>query len=669
MTKNSKKSKILRTLFIIGLSLVLIVFVSLGAVYLSVTASAELDIEEIYSPHYATVVLDRDGNEIGSFSNFADNSGLNDYTINAFIAKEDKRFYSHKGVDYIRILGALKNNISAQEVVEGGSTITQQLIKNTHLTDEKTMARKLQEIKLARQLEKELTKDEIIKAYLDVIYFGNGCYGIKSASKYYFDKPTADLTIAESALLAGIISAPSLYNPVANYAISIEKAQMVLRLMQEQNYISESAYSSALAELDSLQIASKREVGSKYLAYALNEANRILDTDKIPKNKNIVVKTYMDYSLQEKMEDMIKSQAYSAQNEDGTMPDIASIVMDNETGGIIAFDGESRFNLEELRRQPASTIKPILVYAPAIEQDLISPASFILDEPISIDGYSPQNATKLYYGWTSIRDNVVRSTNIPAVKVLNQVGVENAKEFASKMGITFDTQDNNLALALGGFNRGISLRELCTAYMTFANNGVYQDSAFVDEIIVNDICVYKRNLKQSRVMRDSTAFLTTSMLQSVAEYGTGRNIKGLGFDVASKTGTNYVDNKNLDAFNVSYTSKHTALCWSGDSFGTGMSTTNNGSTFVTYFVKDIFKFLYEDNPPEDFIVPDSVVEIKLDEDELFNFNLVQADESSNSNRVEYFAKSFLPPKKETVPQLPQKEVYYINRLIKSHGIW
>lgn len=681
MAKFDKKRKLFMK-FIVVCLLVIVTAVTAGYGFFAIkTKNAKLDLNKILAACSKIKILSSSGEEINSSSVDTIFNKIPAHTINAFIAKEDKRFYSHSGIDIKRMFGAMKANISSGEYEQGGSTITQQLIKNTHLSPEKTLKRKLDEIKLATMLEKKMTKDEILDSYLSSIYFGNGLVGLGSAAKYYFKKDVQDLTIAESAILSGIISAPSVYNPVASLNLSKQKGKMVLKLMLENKYITQNEYDKAAKDLEVLELAKSVEVGALYTSYASQEALDILGLDTFPSDKDIVIKTYLNPDLQEAMEKEAESVISKAFNTYNTTPDIAQIVLDNITGGIIAFSGSSPYNLLSLKRSPASTIKPLLVYAPAIEYNLISPASYILDESINISGYTPQNATKKTYGYTTVRDNIVRSTNIPAVKILNELGVEKAKSFATNLGIEFTESDNHLALALGGFSEGTGFVDIAGGYMAFSNNGKYIKPRFVKEITIGDICVYKDNPIKTQVMKESTAYLITDLLKSVAEYGTGRRINNLNLPIASKTGTNCVAGINKDGYNVSYTTEHTALAWIGDTTGNSTVKTSNlynGSTYPTELVKNIFSFLYKDYSPADFIKPTSVKSYPIDADEYnINHNEIMADKYTRHSLYMLYPEDNPPKKRDSFPTFlsfndsnndsPFKLVY--ERMIRKYGGW
>ena len=669
--KSGDKNKTLKTIVILGIVLCLIVAIAGLCIFTATTSGARLNTSNLDSNIKNTSFVNLDNSIIESTSADIELALLKDYTINAFIAKEDKRFYRHNGYDLIRIFGALKSNIKSRGIVEGGSTISQQLIKNTHTNSERTLKRKLIEIKLATELESTYTKAEILEMYLNTIYFGNNCYGIQSASMLYFNKSADELSLAESAMLAGIISAPSSYNPIVSRETATSKGKLVLSLMLEQGYINEEDYNTANKEIELLEINTIATHNSIYMTYAIKEACDILGFAELPNDKKIIISTYLNPQLQSQAEAMISSNDYIVRNTNGIEPDIASVVIDNSTGGIVAFAGKSKYNLMELRRQPASTIKPILVYGPAIEYNNYVPCSLILDEPINIDGYAPHNATKLYYGYTSLRDNIVRSTNIPAVKLLSEVGISKAKEFARNCGITFSDSDNNLAIALGGFTEGVTITELAGGYATIARGGSFIKPTFIKSIEIDGKIVYKNKTEGSLAMSKETAYLLTDMLQSVASYGTGRKIKDVGNFIASKTGTNATNESNMDAWNASYTTEHTAVCWVGNTTGIegSMHDTMKGSSYPTLFVKNLFALLYENNTPKDFPMPSALTYVDIDKNEYDNNHKIYlADDNTIEIKTELFKVNNLPTSKPIINE-EEKEVEIFNQLSDSNSLF
>lgn len=663
--KRKGSKRILKIFLVVAILFALTIIIIPLLAFSVITKNTTLDNNKLKNKNQALKISANNGTIIKNLNSSIKIDELNDYTINAFIAKEDKRFYEHSGFDTIRIFGALKNNILAGEVVEGGSTITQQLVKNTHTNSERTLTRKIKEIKLATELEKKYSKSEVMEMYLNNIYFGNNCYGIADASLTYFGKSASDLSLAESAILAGLISAPSIYNPIANKSISIDKGKLVLSLMFEQSLINENELTSAMQEIEKIKICAINSTSSMYLEYAINEAKEILGVDELNQLQDIYIETYLDADIQTNLENEIRSGKFAFPNKNGISPEIGSVILDNKTGGIIAIAGVGEYNISSLRRQPASTIKPILVYAPAIEYLGYLPASKILDEPVNFSGYAPQNATKLNYGYTTIRDNIVRSTNIPAVKLLNEVGVERAKQFAVGFGIVFNEEDNNLALALGGFTDGVTITELAGAYCTFANYGVYSKPTYIKKITIDGNTVYSHTPSFTRACTEETAYLITDMLKSVAQYGTGRKIKSVGNFIASKTGTNSTTDNNLDAWNVSYTTQNTMVVWIGNTSGMNgsMHQSINGSTYATLLTKAIFEKMYADAKPQDFEKPNTIVSLQIDKDLFDSENKIYlADENSIHKSTELFKITNVPQTFHSEEEQRFKESLSENRL-------
>ncbi|MBQ4541460.1 MAG: penicillin-binding protein [Clostridia bacterium] len=590
MKKIRKISKIIFISLAIVFSLTIISAVSF---YHISTHGITLDTEKLNNVANKTFkIYDKFQEEI-NLKNKAtvDINELSANTKNAFISAEDKRFYSHNGVDYIRVGGALLSNLKSKSFSEGASTISQQLIKNTLLSNEKTIKRKLKEVKLARALEKNYSKDKILEMYLNNIYFGNGNYGIENASIYYFGKSAKNLTTAESALLAGTINAPNIYNIQNNTEKAIERRNLILNLMKSQNKISNEEYEKSINESVNLNIT-KVPNNNYMFNEILEEACNILNITENELNyKDIEIFTNYDSTLSNNISELAnKYKNLSDYN-------IASIVIDNETNTIIAVYGNSK--TLSSKKQPGSTIKPILVYAPALEENLITPTTKILDEEININGYSPANADNKFHGFVTVRECLKNSYNIPSVKLLNELGVETGKNFASKLGINFSENDNHLALSLGGFSSGTTLKQLADAYSTFANSGYFSPSKYITKIKLNDKIIYSKNNSKNKVMKESTANQITDMLIDTSKSGTAKKLKNFNYQIASKTGTVGKSNStnNTDAYSISYTSNHTVITYIGDE---NLPKNISGSSYPTEINKEIFKKLYSSKKPKNF---------------------------------------------------------------------
>lgn len=625
---------IFNTMLILGLILCVSVLIYL----FSLNASLKFDRDKL---ELANIKLDiyNANNEIinDNDSKSIKLNELNDYTVSAFLSIEDKEFYNHNGVNYKRIAGAMINNIKTGSLSQGASTISQQLIKNTHLTNEKTFDRKIKEVLLTRKMEKQMSKDEILETYLNVIYFGESAFGIEQASLVFFSKPANKLTIGESAMLAGIIKSPAKYSPIYNYENCISRRNLVLREMYEDYLITEEEYNTAINEDIILNInkEAKSSYENLYLKQTYDEAINILGISEKEIGLNgIKIYTYQDSNKQRVLDGIIQNDEYYLENEYGNIPDSLGVIINNKTGGIEAYSGRSDNNLLNLYRQPGSAIKPSLVYAPALEYGYISPVTPILDEKIDIDGYSPNNLGNVYHGYVSASECVADSLNIPAVKLTSYVGLDKCKEFAKKSNIEFDSNDNGYAIALGGFTKGTRLIDLTNSYLPYSNNGKIKDAKFIKKIVSNSGKVlYENKEVEKTAMSDDTAYLMHDMLVNGVKDGTSRALKNLPYEVAGKTGTVCVKNSNYntDAISVAYTSMDTMGVWFGNTSYSKeyeLPSKTNGGTYPTYVIRDTFKEIYRDITPNNIEMPSSVIEVNIDVNELNNnHKVVLASES------------------------------------------
>ena len=565
-------------------------------------------------------------------------STLPTYVKEAFISIEDKDFYKHKGINYKRMVKAMLTNIKNMKLKEGASTISQQLIKNTHLSSQKTFSRKINEIFLALELEKQFTKEEILENYLNIIYFGDNSYGIESASKHYFSKPAKELTLDEACMLAGMIKSPNYYSPISNTDRCKKRRNLVLSEMLKDGKISEKIYSENITKNITLNLSSENSNKlNSYSENAILEASKIL---KMPA-KQLALAEYKIYTYQNPVKQKALQEVFDSLK---TENDCALISLNSQNGTIESFIGQSNYRILEQKRQPGSAIKPILVYAPAINEDIISPATQILDEPISIDGYSPKNVGGYYSGYVSARECLSKSLNVPTIKIASYVGLDKMKSYISKLGIELDKNDNNYAICLGGFTYGTSLDKLAGAYTSLANGGKFSSPQFVNYITdKNGKIIYRNNIKTANVFRQDTAYLITDMLKTSAKTGTAKKLANFKFDVASKTGTVGTSKGNTDAYNISYTTEDVFGAWIGNMDNSPISTVGGG--IPTEMAKEYFNKIYSEKAPNKFLKPTSVDEIDLDALELENnHRLVKANSLvPEKYRVkEIFSKFNLP---------------------------
>ena len=649
--------KALRISLIVFLSL-LIVGTGVLAIFINrivgIDKNVQFDKEKLLLVNAEVMFYDNENNVASEKYNNKNTVSLSEvpqYVQEAFISIEDKNFYKHHGLNYKRMVKAMWNNMWHGAFVEGASTISQQLIKNTHLSSEKTIKRKMKEIMLTRKLEREFPKEDILEIYLNVIYFGEGAYGISDAASTYFNKKTSDLTLAEGAMLAGMIKAPSRYSPIYNPENCIERRNLVLREMLKDEVISQEMYDNAIAEELVLDMPEKKADDSLYYRACMAEAGEILDlSQKDIALSGMKIYTYLDKDKQSKLEEIVNDDNYYQENRNGNIADSLAIVVDNETYGIQAFAGRSPYNLINFNRQPGSAIKPILVYAPALDSGQINPESPILDEETDFDGYVPHNVGG-FHGYVSASEAVALSLNVPAVKVLEEYGIDKAKAFAKRAGVRFDEKDTGLAIALGGFTQGITLQELVDTYLPYSNGGNYKKTSFIRKIVDNSgHVIYDNSQPPKQIMGEDSAYLMTDMLIDGVLTGTSKKLSTLPYQVAGKTGTVMVPNTNdnSDAVSVAYTTEHTMGVWLGNYSNDSeynLINTNNGGTFATAMIRDMFKDMYQDEKPKDFEVPESVVEVNVDLNEISeNHTLCIASDKTPERYKKkcYFAKRFLP---------------------------
>ena len=578
---------------------------------------------------------------------------LSDYTKDAFISIEDKKFYEHNGINIKRIASAFVKNLKNFEVKEGASTITQQLIKNTHLSNEKTISRKMNEVSLALQLEKEFTKDEILENYLNLIYFGNNCYGIENASKYYFSKPASSLDIAESALLAGMIKSPNYYSPLKNPEKALKRRTIVLSEMEKDGKISKVEFLQEQAKPLAINVSkTKKNKLNSYSQSAIDEACKLL---KMPEKQIALagykIYTYQDLDKQINMQKVVENTDFSS--------DFSMIDIDPKTGGVLAYTGKSDYKILDHTRQVGSVIKPLLVYGPAINENLITPATLILDEPISINGYAPKNVSGNYQGYVSVREALSNSYNIPAVKTASYVGLGKIGRYAEKLDLPLDKKDFSYSVALGGMTYGYNLKDITGAYSVLANQGKYIKPAFVNYITNSKgEIVYHHKPQKTLVFRDDTSFLVTDMLQTCAKSGTAKRLSDLNFQVGSKTGTVGNSKGNTDAYNISFTTEDLVGVWVGNMDNTRIKTA--GGNLPTSVAKNFMKEIYKKEKPSDFPLPSSIEKIDIDMQELEeNHVLVRANELTSPlyAKNEYFSKFNLPKEKNFDYAIPQTKLY------------
>ena len=500
----------------------------------------------------------------------------------AFVSIEDERFYTHKGYDFKRTAKAALTLVGRKLTGKsgtalGGSTITQQLIKNITGDDEQVVARKIQEISRAVALEKKMEKDEILELYLNCIYLSQGCNGVQTASRIYFDKDVSELSLAECASIAGITQYPSLYDPFVNPEKNKARQELVLGKMLELEYISQAEYQEAIAEplrfADPNSEERRKNTGtnSYFVDQLIRDVQRDLQAEGYSEsvaNKMLYsggLKIYTTYVPE--VQEAVEAYYEDIDNFPDSKAQSAIAVVDVRTGqiaGIAGGIGEKTASLNLNRasmsvRQPGSSIKPLAVYAPAIEQGIITPASIYNDAKKSYGDWTPRNSDREYRGNVDVRYAVRRSLNTVAVEVLSQVGAENSFNFLrDKLGISTLVQGREL----GGLTDGVTVLEMASAYATFANEGMYNTPYIytkVEDKNGNVILTSKRSTWEA--MEASTAYVMTRLLNEVVTSGTGGGA-GLsnGIFTAGKTGTS---DENTNRWFVGVTPYYSAAVWYG----------------------------------------------------------------------------------------------------------
>lgn len=523
---------------------------------------------------------------------WVDLEDIPDYLVKALVAIEDHRFYEHKGVDWYRTVGAMFTMLTGGDDSFGGSTITQQLIKNLTGNKEVTVQRKLIEIFQALEFEKKYDKDEIIEWYLNAVYFGEGCDGIYTAAQKYFGKEPSQLTLAESASIVGIVNLPTYYSPFYSEENNKERQETVLRRMYELGYISYDEYEQAkneqLAFTRSDNEVADQEIYSYYVEAVIKDVTEDLMEQKgisqdtarqLLYNGGYRVYSCLDPYIQECVDNVYLDvenfpKPYRANDQ---QLQSAMVIMDPYTGEVVAMSGgvgEKTGNLvlnraTDALRAPGSSFKPLAVYAPAIELGLITPSTLVNDAPreeveMSQDQWYPNNSDFQYRGIIDIATGVRLSLNTVAAQVLDKLGLDASTNFLkNKLGITSLVPDdyNYASLALGELTNGISVLEMAQAYCTFDNSGIFTEARTYSRVTDAAGNIVLDNQPKTHVaMKSSTATNITSLLFSAANYGTGSESIFSGQAIAGKTGTS---SYNWNRWFAGYTPYYVGVVWTG----------------------------------------------------------------------------------------------------------
>lgn len=599
-----------------------------------------------------TEIYDKDGNIIGKYGNekyeYISFQDISKYIVNGYIAKEDRNFLNHHGVDYKAILRAGYSYIKHKGVItQGGSTITQQVIKNNLLTSEQTYQRKITEIMLARALEKQYNKNQIMEFYCNSNYFGNGCYGVQAASQYYFGCDAKDISLGNAAILVATSNLPNVYNPIVNYDLSLEKRNDVLDDMLTCQYISQEEYDEAVAEKPTIVKQQSSEIKETYLTtYALHcTALKIMkkegfdfkytyrteqeyeeykkdydekynNTVEVVRSGGYKIYTSLNQNIQKKLQQSIDSNLseFQERNENDEMYALqsAGVCVDNNSNMVVAIVGgrnnEGYYNRGyQAKRQSGSAIKPLLDYALAINEGVVSCGTMVKDEEISIDGYSPLNANRKYIGDVSVRSALFNSINTIAVKLYTETGKETALSYLADMHFHSMSYADMIApsIAIGGFTNGVAVDEMAKGYSTLANGGKYSENTCIYKIIdSNNEIIYQSDDATTEVFNEDTAFMMTDMMQQTFKEngGAGNKYQTDKQIYVGKTGTT---NDTKDVWFCGYSAYYTTAIWIG--YDTPREMENmQSATYPTKIWIDFMQDLHKNLAPKEFMIPNTV---------------------------------------------------------------
>ena len=544
----------------------------------------------------------------------------------AILATEDRRFYSHWGIDPIGVARAVVQNYRRGKIVEGGSTITQQLTKVLFLTPDKSLERKLKEAVLALELERRYSKDRILEMYLNQVYFGSGSYGVEAAARTYFGKSVSELTVRESALIAGLPRAPTNYSPFDRPEAAKRRREVVLRRLVEFGTIKdEEAKRLAKTDLGLIPPEKRRTTGQYFIDYVQQTLEAKYGPDLVLKgglNVYTTVNPTMQLTAEQSLREGLKAlqgRTAATQGRPGETPEGAVVTVEPQTGYVKAMVGGSDFFRSEFnravqaKRQPGSAFKP-LIYIAALEAGF-TPASQIEDSPVSFSVgkngqvWKPENYDRKFRGSTTLQQAIEESVNVVTVKLQERIGLAKTIQVARRLGIT-SPLDVNLSLALG--TSDVSLLEMTSAYGTLANQGVWMPPVTIRYVTDAQGKLLEEHVPEGReAVAPETAYVITQMLRGVVERGTGQAAKGLGRPIAAKTGTT---NDYSNAWFVGFTPRLATGVWVGYDRPRSLGKDETGSRvavpiWVTYMGK-----VLGDSPKEDFPVPEHVVSMLVDED-------------------------------------------------------
>jgi penicillin-binding protein 1A len=517
--------------------------------------------------------------------------------MQAFIAIEDRRFYQHQGVDYQGIVRAIFSNLQAKDVVEGGSTITQQLARMVFFDQERSLWRKLREFRMAQRIEQEVQKEKILERYLNLVYLGEGAYGVSDAAWVYFSKKVDRLTLSEMAMLAGLPAAPHEFSPFVNREAALKRRNLVLQEMQKAGFITQDETQAAIRQpliLKRSQPKRLQQQAPYFTQYIDKELPKYVSPEVLQVG-GLTVETTIDPKWQQQAEAAVDN-TVKEKSQDDRFEQVALVAIDPRSGQIKVMVGGKDFSKNQFnratqaQRQPGSTFK-VFVYTTAIAAGF-TPYRGYLDAPLKVDGYQPKNFSESYSGWLSMRDALVNSVNVVALKVMLDVGWQPTINIARKMGIESELKPN-YSLALGGSE--VNLLELTSAYGTLANKGMHVKAHGIRRIIdQRGKVIYEEKFAPARAVDEETSAIMTWLLQGVVKEGTGQAAELEDRPVAGKTGTS---DEARDLLFVGYIPQLVTGVWLGND---NNDPTDGASSTAAYTWNQFMVQAVKDIPPEEF---------------------------------------------------------------------
>ncbi|WP_033828645.1 transglycosylase domain-containing protein [Bacillus andreraoultii] len=598
-----------------------------------------------------------------------------DLVKNAVLATEDVRFFKHHGIDLIRLGGAVMSNVKNGFGSQGASTLTQQVVKMSFLSSEKTIKRKAQEAWLSLQLERNFSKEDIFEMYVNRVNMGGNIYGIKTAAKTYFNKGLDELTLPEVALIAGLPQRPNAYNPFVNPDLADKRKNTVLSLMHQHGFISEQDMKKAQNTKISTLIVNKEgdsiKDDSPFDAFVDQIVDEVEALGYNAYTDGLEIYTTLDQGAQSRVNDILNTEEYIDYPNDEIQAGV--VLLDTKTGEIRAIGGGRHQKVRraynyaiDISRPPGSTIKPVLDYGPAIEYLKWSTYQIFEDKPYTYsDGTPVRNWSKRNYGNVTMRYALQQSLNIPAVQAIQAVGVDRAREFATGLGIPLEDEITE-AYGIGGFKHGIAPIHLAGAFSAFGNEGMYNEPHAIRKIVLSDRDTeLDLKPKPKKAMNDYTAFMISDMLKTVVQSGTGARAQVPGVQIAGKTGTtNYtakekkdynIADGSPDAWFAGYSTNYTAAVWVGYE---KKKNPVDDTKLPQKIFKSLMTYMHDDIDTPDFTQPSSVVKLPIEKGS--NPAKLASEYTPKSEVVyEYFVKGH-EPKETSVKYEKTKGVSNLN---------